>query len=118
MNGVVGGRALNSDVVGGSGNAVCDHLVERAGVRDHHLGAEPAGDEVGTTVRELDGVAAALLQADGVRHVDGFREVDGNDVHVGRGKIVDDEFVDAAERAQIDALHVVEVHGDVRRCCA
>ena len=105
----------NVDGVGGSGNAVCDHLVERTGVRDHHLRAEPVGDEVGTTVRELDRLSPprCCRRTVSATSTVSARSTETTSTSVAVKSLITN-VVDPAECAQFDALDVVEVHGDVR----
>ncbi len=41
------------------------------------------------------------------------REIDVDLVHIGAGQVVDGDAVGAAERVELDALDVVQVHDDV-----
>ena len=64
-------------------------------------------------LRAVDGHHVALAVAD--RSAQRRRQVDHHLLHVGAGHVADHDVVGAAERVEVDALDIVQVHGDGRR---
>ncbi len=96
-------------------------VVRRLRVLDLHGRGQPGHVDRTCVGRDRDRVVAGgAVDGDRVgRAVAGSAadrrlEVELDVLDVGRGQVVHDRVVDAAERADIDPLGVVDVHGDVR----
>src|SRR5262249_41208293 len=87
---------------------------------DRHLSGQPLHDDRSAVARDLDVIVASrAVDSRGVRLMVADvasryrRQVNSDLLHVGLGKVIDNDVVDTSFSLELDALDTVEVHSDV-----